>query len=594
MKKHFLSITLLLAVCTLQAQTLYFQDNFDSYTAGDYLCTQNNTDWTTWNNQTGGATDALISNASSFSNPNALHITGESDIVYRFANFTTGKFRIEMRFFIPPESLGAYFNCQHYFAPGIQHAFEVYFNSTGLGVLTAGDADKPFTIPVNTWFNIQIDVNLDDDLCTLLIDGTEIRTWQFSYQTHTPTGGVNQLGGIDFYSTYLGGTGGDGNYFVDNFTVWENEAGEPAKFVINPEAPIELNVNFTGEKTINLSNQGGNSLDYEIIPVYIIPEINHTSTGLQEITYCTTQGIIGVVEGNTEHYIYATGYSPEMLQGHIGKTVKQFDFGIKGIEGILSAKLCIWDMGIMGMPSQNDPIYEQTIEVSSLIDGKNSVTLNEPWLIDGRYLYIGFEMDVIEGVVGVTLDDTPVADCSYLGRLLQSHGTWKLLPETFSNGDPCNGFWDMKIYVDGTPITPWMDLNHTSGKLQADFDKDLKITFGADDIVEKCEKKAKLYFHSTDFYKEETILDVTVNFLVGIDELTVSDIKVYPNPTTGELRVTSYELPVTGIEIFDIYGRNLTPHTSYLSPHTSFDISHLPAGVYFLRIDGKSYKVIKN
>jgi len=374
--------------------------------------------------------------------------------------------------------------------------------------------------------------------------------------------------------------------------VWEIEAGTSVKFVIEPEEPIELNVNFTGEKTLNLSNQGGNSLDYEIIPVYIIPEINHTSTGLQEITYCTTSGMAGVTEGNTEHYIYATGYSPEMLQGHIGKTVKQFDFGIKNIEGILSAKLCIWDMGIMGMPSQAPPLYEQVIPLSSL-QAVTSVTLNEPWLIDGRYLYIGFEMDVIEGLVGVTLDDTPVADCSYLGRLLQSHGTWKLLPETFSNGDPCNGVWDMKIYVDGTPITPWIDLNHTSGTLQADAEKDLKITFGADNIVEKCEKKAKLYFHSTDFYKEETILDVTVTFLVGIDELTVSDIKVYPNPTTGELRVTSYELPVTGIEIFDIYGRNLTPHTSYLTPHTSFDISHFPAGIYFMRIQTEAGVVVK-
>jgi len=71
---------------------------------------------------------------------------------------------------------------------------------------------------------------------------------------------------------------------------------------------------------------------------------------------------------------------------------------------------------------------------------------------------------------------------------------------------------------------------------------------------------------------------------VSITENPLSNITLYPNPTTGELQVTSYELQVTGIEVFDIYGRNHTPHTSYLTPHTSLDISHLSAGVYFVKI----------
>ena len=76
-------------------------------------------------------------------------------------------------------------------------------------------------------------------------------------------------------------------------------------------------------------------------------------------------------------------------------------------------------------------------------------------------------------------------------------------------------------------------------------------------------------------------------------------ISVYPNPTTGELRVTGYELQVTGIEVFDIFGRNLTPLTSYLTPHTSIDISNLPRGVYIIKIYNtnnsfETFKIIKN
>ena len=76
---------------------------------------------------------------------------------------------------------------------------------------------------------------------------------------------------------------------------------------------------------------------------------------------------------------------------------------------------------------------------------------------------------------------------------------------------------------------------------------------------------------------------------IGIKEIENKfDVTVYPNPTTGELRMENGKLRIENVEIFDIYGRNLssylTPHTSYLLPHTSIDISGLEVGIYFVRI----------
>ncbi|MDR2972625.1 MAG: DUF2436 domain-containing protein [Bacteroidales bacterium] len=81
----------------------------------------------------------------------------------------------------------------------------------------------------------------------------------------------------------------------------------------------------------------------------------------------------------------------------------------------------------------------------------------------------------------------------------------------------------------------------------------------------------------------------------GIDELQVTsyELQVYPNPTTGELRVTSYELQVTSMEIFDVYGRAVSTHYSLLTTHCSMDISHLPAGIYFLKIETEKGPVTK-
>ena len=60
-------------------------------------------------------------------------------------------------------------------------------------------------------------------------------------------------------------------------------------------------------------------------------------------------------------------------------------------------------------------------------------------------------------------------------------------------------------------------------------------------------------------------------------------IVVYPNPTTGELRVTSYELQVTEVEVFDVYGRKLS-HISNFTSQIEINISHLYTGLYLIKI----------
>jgi hypothetical protein len=77
-------------------------------------------------------------------------------------------------------------------------------------------------------------------------------------------------------------------------------------------------------------------------------------------------------------------------------------------------------------------------------------------------------------------------------------------------------------------------------------------------------------------------------------------IQVYPNPTTGELRVTSYELRVTSVEIFDVYGKKQKAEgrRQKAEGEILLDISRLPAGVYFLKITTENgvvtEKIIKN
>ena len=91
------------------------------------------------------------------------------------------------------------------------------------------------------------------------------------------------------------------------------------------------------------------------------------------------------------------------------------------------------------------------------------------------------------------------------------------------------------------------------------------------------------------------VADVTVGG-VGIKQLTMDNGQwtIYPNPTTGKI-VVSGQLSDVSVEIYDIVGRVvLSSAMSKLSPETTIDISHLANGLYFLKIDGKVVKVIKN
>jgi len=79
---------------------------------------------------------------------------------------------------------------------------------------------------------------------------------------------------------------------------------------------------------------------------------------------------------------------------------------------------------------------------------------------------------------------------------------------------------------------------------------------------------------------------------VVIDEIALSKIKIYPNPTTGELQIISNELQISSVEIFDVMGRitPLSPPTGGKCPFSFggagvvINISHLPSGTYFVKI----------
>ncbi|MCL2682190.1 MAG: agmatine deiminase family protein [Bacteroidales bacterium] len=72
---------------------------------------------------------------------------------------------------------------------------------------------------------------------------------------------------------------------------------------------------------------------------------------------------------------------------------------------------------------------------------------------------------------------------------------------------------------------------------------------------------------------------------LGVNEIDISRINIYPNPTTGELRIENGELKIGNVAIFDMVGRKLLSHRlNTSSSNHLIHISHLQAGIYFVRI----------
>jgi len=87
---------------------------------------------------------------------------------------------------------------------------------------------------------------------------------------------------------------------------------------------------------------------------------------------------------------------------------------------------------------------------------------------------------------------------------------------------------------------------------------------------------------------------------MGIKSTDNSSIQVYPNPTSGVLKVETHNnASLQSVEIYDVMGKKISSnHLITTSSHHLIDITLFPAGVYFLKITTESgivtKKVIKN
>ncbi|WP_430410202.1 T9SS type A sorting domain-containing protein [Kordia sp.] len=91
------------------------------------------------------------------------------------------------------------------------------------------------------------------------------------------------------------------------------------------------------------------------------------------------------------------------------------------------------------------------------------------------------------------------------------------------------------------------------------------------------------------YSNEVEVSDATL----GVTENTVLDFKLYPNPATDVITIQSGDVNVSGIEIYDILGKNVMKQSNFTNTSTTVNVSELKSGVYFVKIYANTSSLTK-
>ena len=78
----------------------------------------------------------------------------------------------------------------------------------------------------------------------------------------------------------------------------------------------------------------------------------------------------------------------------------------------------------------------------------------------------------------------------------------------------------------------------------------------------------------------------------GIEETAIQSIKVYPNPAKNQLHVTDYDLQQSNYSIYNVVGQTLI-QGKLQGDATTINVESLANGMYFLKIDNKVVRFVK-
>ena len=154
---------------------------------------------------------------------------------------------------------------------------------------------------------------------------------------------------------------------------------------------------------------------------------------------------------------------------------------------------------------------------------------------------------------------------------------------------------DLTIAVTDIDFNEMLTIDPQSGTISENDSLTITLSYNFNSLTKgDIEFVGDFKLTSNDPLNPETEITLLATLGVGISETNIPEINIYPNPTTGELRISpagggqrggnNYDLRIKSVEVFDVYGRLLQSKIVNLQSEIAINISHLHAGIYFVRI----------
>ncbi|PKP20422.1 MAG: hypothetical protein CVU06_10615, partial [Bacteroidetes bacterium HGW-Bacteroidetes-22] len=539
MKRCLINLMLMLSVTLAFGQTVQYADNFSSYTTGMYLAQQNGTWWTTWSNMPGGTEDGKITQTYANSPVKAVLIEGANDQILKLGNKISGNYDLKWWMYVETGKCG-YFNIQHNESPGVEWAYEVYLNADGTGKLMAGGNDYYFNYPKNTWFEVNNNIDLDNDWIQLSINNVLVNAWPFSYRA-SDISGVKQLGSLNFFA---GGEAGETPkyYFDDVQYILNGSANDPAISVNPTGLSLSLTPGGAGSRTITVSNVGLANLNYTTNIIYDLggkkamsPEpgqMSQTATLKKNFIQIdptpSPATITPVPDDFVLHYdgdnssaigfgtvpvtvSVASRFLNQHTLPHAGMSISSVDIMINDLNSTGSNQMTLL---VYGMGTSFEPgslIYSQTFTPYG--NSWEHIVLNTPVMVTGEELWIGYSFSQRDE--GIFIPGTDAGPNDPNGDWFKNGIAWSHLSNNASL--PYN--WNIRANLTGTPMSQWLTVSPSSGTVMPNGSSNLNVSFNAANLTNGV-YQARIIFISND--PENTYLEVPVTLIVFQSQLMVA------------------------------------------------------------------------
>jgi hypothetical protein len=83
-----------------------------------------------------------------------------------------------------------------------------------------------------------------------------------------------------------------------------------------------------------------------------------------------------------------------------------------------------------------------------------------------------------------------------------------------------------------------------------------------------------------------------IAFCEGVEEMLVSNVKIYPNPASDKLYIAT-ETEVEEVVVYDIFGRHQVTKSPSHQGDLVVDLTNLNSGIYFVKVVTENGNVVK-